>query len=80
MIIKKYHSYIFSTFVKNFIITSLVFFCIVVIINIFEEIRFSEKYNTEVYYIYISHFLNAPSLMFETFYFSNNSKVFLYLA
>ncbi len=67
MIIKKYHSYIFSTFVKNFIITSLVFFCIVVIINIFEEIRFSEKYNTEVYYTIYLSLLNAPSLMFEIF-------------
>ena len=68
MILKKYQSYIYSLFLKKFfLIISFIFFCLVIIINFFEEIRFSEKYNTEIYYsIYLS-FLNAPSLMFEIF-------------
>ena len=67
MKLKKYQSYIFLSFLKKFVITSFIFFCIVIIINIFEEIRFTEKYNTETYYsIYLS-LLNAPSLMFEIF-------------
>ena len=59
MIIKKYQSYIYSQFTKIFLFVSLVFFCIISIINIFEEIRVHEKYNTESYYI-IYLFLNAP--------------------
>ena len=67
MKIKKYQSYIFSLFTKYFLLVSIIFFCVVVIVNIFEEIKFSEKYQAEVYYsIYLS-LLNAPSLMFEIF-------------
>ena len=67
MIIKKYQAYIYSLFIKKFILITLIFFCLVIIVNFFEEIRFSEKYNTEIYYsIYLS-ILNAPSLVFEIF-------------
>ncbi len=67
MNLKAYQKYIFLLFIKYFFIVSAIFFCIVVIINIFEEIKFSEKYNTEIYYsIYLS-LINAPSLMFEIF-------------
>ena len=67
MIIKKYQNYIFSKFIINFTNLTAIFFCIVVIINFFEEIRFSEKYNTEIYYTIYLSLLNAPSLMFELF-------------
>ena len=67
MILKKYHSYIFSQFTKIFLFVSLIFFCIIVIINIFEEIRFHEKYNTDTQLIIYLSFLNAPSVMFEIF-------------
>ena len=67
MKLKKYQKYIYAEFLKNFVLISFIFFCIVVIINIFEEIKFSEKYNTEIYYsIYLS-IINAPSLLFEIF-------------
>ena len=67
MKLKKYQQYIASRFLKSFGVVSFIFFCIVVVINIFEEIKFSEKYNTEIYYsIYLS-IINAPSLMFEIF-------------
>tara|TARA_B100000941_G_C28474114_1_gene538133 strand:- start:370 stop:1392 length:1023 start_codon:yes stop_codon:yes gene_type:complete len=46
---------------------NFIFFCIVVIINFFEEIRFSEKYNTEIYFTIYLSFINAPSLIFEIF-------------
>ena len=45
MKIKKYQYYIYSLFLRIFILVSIVFFCIVVILNFFEEIKFSEKYN-----------------------------------
>ncbi len=67
MILKKYQNYIFSLFIKKFILISLIFFCIVIIINFFEEIKFSEKYNTDIYYTVYLSFLNAPSLIFEIF-------------
>ena len=67
MTLKKYHYYIYSQFIKSFLLISLVFFSIVIIVNFFEEIRFAEKYNTEIYYTIYLSFLNAPTLMFEIF-------------
>ncbi len=67
MMLKKYQSYIYSIFIKKFFLISFIFFCLVIIVNFFEEIRFSEKNNVDIYYsIYLS-FLNAPSLIFEIF-------------
>tara|TARA_Y100000816_G_scaffold290348_1_gene278812 strand:- start:592 stop:1674 length:1083 start_codon:yes stop_codon:yes gene_type:complete len=65
--LKKYQNYIFSLFIKKLILISFLFFCIIIIINFFEEIRFSEKYDTEIYYTVYLSFLNAPSLIFEIF-------------
>ena len=65
MKLKKYQLYIFNLFIKKFLIVSFIFFCTVVIINFFEEIKFSEKYNTEIYYSVYLSLMNAPSLMFE---------------
>ncbi len=67
MILKKYQSYLYALFLKNFFLISIIFFCLVIIINFFEEIKFSEKNNIDIYYsIYLS-LLNAPSLIFEIF-------------
>ena len=67
MILRKYQKYIYLNFIKNFVYLSFIFFCIVVIINFFEEIRFAEKYSTEIYYTIYLSFINAPSLIFEIF-------------
>ena len=67
MTLKKYHYYIYSQFIKSFLLISLVFFSIVIIVNFFEEIRFAEKHNTETYFTIYLSFLNAPTLMFEIF-------------
>ncbi len=67
MIIKKYQSYLYSLFLKKFILITMVFFCIVLIINFFEEIKFSEKNNIDIYYSVYLSFLNAPSIIFEIF-------------
>ncbi len=67
MIFKRYQTYLCSLFLKNFFLIGFLFFCLVIIINFFEEIRFSEKNNIDIYYsIYLS-ILNAPSLIFEIF-------------
>ena len=67
MKLKKYQSYIFSLFFRNFILISFIFFCLIIIINFFEEIKFSEKNNIDTYYSLYLSILNAPSLIFEVF-------------
>ena len=67
MKLKKYQNYINKLFLNKFFKVSFVFFCTVVIINFFEEIKFTEKYNTEIYYTIYLSLINAPSLMFELF-------------
>ena len=67
MILKKYQSYLTSIFLKQFAIICFVFFCLVIIINFFEEVRFSEKYSVDLFYAIYLSFLNAPSLIFEMF-------------
>ena len=65
--IKKYQKYIYLLFFKRFLIVNFIFFCIIVIINFFDEIRFAEKYGAENYFIIYLSLLNAPSLIFEVF-------------
>ena len=65
MILKKYQTYLGKLFIEKFVKISLIFFCVVIIINFFEEIRFAEKYNTDLYYTIYLSLLNAPSLIFE---------------
>ena len=65
MTLKKYQKYLINLFLNKFIKISFVFFCFLILINFFEEIRFSEKYNVEIYYVFYLSILNAPSLIFE---------------
>ncbi len=65
--LKKYQSYIYSLFLKNFIIISFIFLCLVIIVNFFEEVKFSEKHSMEIQYTIYLSILNAPSLIFEIF-------------
>ena len=66
--LKKYQIYIYSQFIKTFLITTFIFFCIIIIVNFFDEIRFAEKYNAEIYFIIYLSLLNAPG---------ENQKVFI---
>ena len=65
MMIKKYQSYMGKLFINKFLKVSVVFFCVVIIVNFFEEVRFSEKYEIDIYYVIYLSILNAPSLIFE---------------
>ena len=65
MILKKYQSYISLLFITKFIKVSIVFFFIIILVNFFEEIRFSEKYDIEIHNIIYLSALNSPSLIFE---------------
>ncbi len=64
MILKKYETYLYSLFIKKFILISFIFFCLVIIVNFFEEVRFSEKYEIDIFYSVYLSLLNAPSLIF----------------
>ncbi len=80
MIVKEYQKYLVSIFLKNFFIISFIFLCIGLIINIFEEIKFFEKYQAGLFYpIYLS-VLNSPSLLFDIFpfIFLISAKFFFY--
>ena len=65
MTLKKYQTYLATLFITKFLKISVVFFCSVILINFFEEIRFSEKHSIEIYYVLYLSLLNAPSLIFE---------------
>ena len=67
MKLKEYQKYLYLLFLKKLFTISFIFLCIVVIVNIFEEIRFSEKYNTDIIFTLYLSFLNAPSMVFEIF-------------
>ena len=80
MKLKEYQKYLYLLFLKKLFTISFIFLCIVVIVNIFEEIRFSEKYNTDMVLTLYLSFLNAPSMVFEIFPFIFMLTInFLYL-
>jgi len=67
MIVKKYQNYIIKTFIKHFLIVSAIFLSISFILNIFEEIKFFEKFEIEFYYPIFLTLLNVPTILLEIF-------------
>lgn len=65
--IKKYHSYLIGTFFYKFLITTIIFFSVSFILIFFEELKFFNKYDAEVYKSIFATFLNTPSVLFELF-------------
>jgi len=62
-----YIKFIITSFFKSFIYTSLVFLCLVLILNTLTEIEFFNNLEVQSYFpIYVS-LLNSPSLLFEMF-------------
>ena len=67
MKISTYKSYILKKFtIKIFLITSI-FFSLILIVNLLEEISFLKDSDNNIFLPFILSFLNAPSLMFEIF-------------
>ncbi len=64
---KIYHRYIIKSFLKKFLIISLIFSCLVIVLNIFEEISFFKNTNANALLPYFLTFLNAPITLFEIF-------------
>ena len=65
MTLKKYQTYIYWNFLRSFLLISCVFFCLVIIVNIFEEIRFFEKYDALVDH---NDRLNDLDLLIDTYF------------
>jgi len=64
---KVYQWYIVKKFLKKFLLISLVFFCLTIILGIFEEISFFKNTNANFLLPYILTFLNTPITLFEIF-------------
>ena len=65
MIIKQHERYITNLFLKNIIIIIIVFVFLSFFLNIFEEIKYFENKNSEIYIPIFLTILNIPSIVFE---------------
>ncbi len=63
--IKKYESYLAKLFLKNLLIIVIVFLFLSFFLNIFEEIKYFENKESNLYYPIILTILNIPSIVFE---------------
>ena len=63
MIINTYKKYILSLFSKTLIEVTLIFFSLILIINLFEEIKFLENEDVGTYYPIFLSLLNTPSVI-----------------
>lgn len=64
---KIYQSYLIKKFLCKFLIITSIFFCLIVILGILEEISFFKNLNTNYLYPYFLTFLNSPITLFEIF-------------
>jgi lipopolysaccharide export system permease protein len=64
---KVYQKYIIRNFLKNFIIVSIIFLSLTIILGILEEISFLKNSNANALYPYFLTILNAPITLFEIF-------------
>ena len=62
---KKYHYYLTTLFLKNLLTVIVVFIFLSFFLNIFEEIKFFENKESGIYFPIILTILNIPSIVFE---------------
>ena len=65
MIAKQHQRYLTKLFLKNIFIIIIVFVFLSFFLNIFEEIKYFENKESEIYYPIILTILNIPSIVFE---------------
>ena len=63
--IKQYENYLTKLFLKNILIIIIVFIFLSFFLNIFEEIKYFENKEIDIYYPIILTILNIPSIIFE---------------
>ena len=64
---KTYEKYIVGNFTKKIILLSLIFFCLIVILSVLEEISFFKNLSVNFLTPYLITFLGAPITLFEVF-------------
>ena len=64
---KTYERYIIRSFTYKFVTISLIFFSLILILSILEEISFFKDLNTNFFYPYFLTLLSAPITLFEIF-------------
>ena len=67
MIIKIYQSYIIKTYVRLLLIITFIFFGLVLILNIFEEINFFKDLEVNGFYPFFMSMLNSTSILYSIF-------------
>ena len=67
MKIKTHKKYLINKFIKNILIVTLIFFILLSIINILEEVSFLKNTNARMYTSIILTLLNAPSILYQIF-------------
>jgi len=67
MIIKTYNLYIIKSFLKSLLIVSSIFFALIFILNIFEEINYFKDQTSNIFIPILLTFLNIPSVVFDIF-------------
>ena len=67
MKIKTHKKYLINKFIKKILIVTLIFFILLSIINILEEVSFLKNSNAKMYTSIILTLLNAPSILYQIF-------------
>jgi len=65
--VKVYVKYIIRNFVKLLFIVSSIFFILVLLLNLLEELNFFKNSNQSLYYPMLLNILNAPSILINIF-------------
>ena len=64
---KIYQKYIIKSFINKFLTVSLIFFCLIIILSILEEISFFKNLKVNFLFPYLLTLLTAPITLFEIF-------------
>ena len=64
---KIYKKYIKNNFIKLLLFTSSIFFILVLLLNLFEELNFFKDINESLYYPLLLNILNSPSILINIF-------------
>ena len=65
--IKVYQKYLISSFFKTLCIVFFIFFSLIIILNIFEEVSYLKDTDTNLIFPFFLTLLNSPSIVYETF-------------
>jgi lipopolysaccharide export system permease protein len=64
---KTFEIYLIKLFLKKFLTITVVFFCLVFILSIFEEISFFRDWNIQIFFPFLMTLLSTPATVFEIF-------------